>query len=289
MHRIAFSREVPYIKLLKDVIENGVKQEGRNGTTYTKIGGMMRFSLEDNKIPIITTKKLAWRVCLKELLWFVRGETDNKILNEQNVHIWDGNSTREYLDSRGLYNNKEGDLGPVYGYQWRNWNKDTSSETGGIDQLQQIIESLKDSKERHSRRLILSAWNPEQLDEMALPPCHVLSQFHVIDDKLSCTLYQRSGDMGLGVPFNIASYSFLTHLLAKHCDLKAHEFIHFLGNMHIYDDHLEFLKKQIKKPMYDFPKLVLKNKYDNINDYSFNDFQLKNYVFNNPIKMDMRV
>ena len=116
----------------------------------------MRFSLEDNKIPIITTKKLAWRVCLKELLWFVRGETDNKILNEQNVHIWDGNSTREYLDSRGLYNNKEGDLGPVYGYQWRNWNKDTSSETGGIDQLQQIIESLKDSKERHSRRLILS-------------------------------------------------------------------------------------------------------------------------------------
>ena len=124
---------------------------------------------------------------------------------------------------------------------------------------------------------------------MALPPCHVLSQFHVIDDKLSCTLYQRSGDMGLGVPFNIASYSFLTHLLAKHCDLKAHEFIHFLGNMHIYDDHLEFLKKQIKKPMYDFPKLVLKNKYDNINDYSFNDFQLKNYVFNNPIKMDMRV
>ena len=289
MHRIAFSREVPYIKLLKDVIENGVKQEGRNGTTYAKIGGMMRFSLEDNKIPIITTKKLAWRVCLKELLWFVRGETDNKILNEQNVHIWDGNSTREYLDSRGLYNNKEGDLGPVYGYQWRNWNKDTSSETGGIDQLQQIIESLKDSKERHSRRLILSAWNPEQLDEMALPPCHVLSQFHVIDDKLSCTLYQRSGDMGLGVPFNIASYSFLTHLLAKHCDLKAHEFIHFLGNMHIYDDHLEFLKKQIKKPMYDFPKLVLKNKYDNINDYSFNDFQLKNYVFNNPIKMDMRV
>ena len=289
MHRIAFSREVPYIKLLKDVIENGVKQEGRNGTTYAKIGGIMRFSLEDNKIPIITTKKLAWRVCLKELLWFVRGETDNKILNEQNVHIWDGNSTREYLDSRGLYNNKEGDLGPVYGYQWRNWNKDTSSETGGIDQLQQIIESLKDSKERHSRRLILSAWNPEQLDEMALPPCHVLSQFHVIDDKLSCTLYQRSGDMGLGVPFNIASYSFLTHLLAKHCDLKAHEFIHFLGNMHIYDDHLEFLKKQIKKPMYDFPKLVLKNKYDNINDYSFNDFQLKNYVFNNPIKMDMRV
>lgn len=289
MRRIVLSRETPYLKLLKDVIDNGVKQEGRNGTTYTRIGGMMRFSLENNKIPLITTKKLAWRVCLKEMLWFVKGETDNNILNKQNVHIWDGNSTREYLDSRGLFNNSEGDLGPVYGYQWRNWNKDLSKETGGIDQLQQIIDCLKDSKERNSRRLIMSAWNPEQLDDMALPPCHVLSQFHVVDNKLSCTLYQRSGDMGLGVPFNIASYSFLTHLLAKHCDLEAYEFIHFLGNMHIYDDHLEFLKEQINKPIHEFPELTLKNKYDNIDDYTFNDFQINNYKFNNTIKMDMRV
>ena len=289
MRRIVLSRETPYLKLLKDVIDNGVKQEGRNGTTYTRIGGMMRFSLENNKIPLITTKKLAWRVCLKEMLWFVKGKTDNNILNKQNVHIWDGNSTREYLDSRGLFNNSEGDLGPVYGYQWRNWNKDLSKETGGIDQLQQIIDCLKDSKERNSRRLIMSAWNPEQLDDMALPPCHVLSQFHVVDNKLSCTLYQRSGDMGLGVPFNIASYSFLTHLLAKHCDLEAYEFIHFLGNMHIYDDHLEFLKEQINKPIHEFPELTLKNKYDNIDDYTFNDFQINNYKFNNTIKMDMRV
>ena len=135
----------------------------------------------------------------------------------------------------------------------------------------------------------MSAWNPEQLDDMALPPCHVLSQFHVVDNKLSCTLYQRSGDMGLGVPFNIASYCFLTHLLAKHCDLEAYEFIHFLGNMHIYDDHLELLKEQIKKPVFDFPELIIKNKYNNINDYSFNDFQINNYKFNDTIKMDMRV
>jgi thymidylate synthase len=289
MLRKVFSHEMPYLKLIKDVIDNGVKQEGRNGTTYTKIGGMMRFSLENNKIPLITSKKLAWRVCLKELLWFINGETDNNILNKQNVHIWDGNSTREYLDSRGLFDNAEGDLGPVYGYQWRKWNKDLVKETGGIDQLQQIIDCLKDSKERNSRRLIMSAWNPEQLNDMALPPCHVLSQFHVVDNKLSCTLYQRSGDMGLGVPFNIASYCFLTHLLAKHCDLEAYEFVHFLGNMHIYDDHLEFLKEQIKKPVFDFPELVIKNKYNSIDDYSFNDFQINNYKFNNSIKMDMRV
>ena len=289
MLRKVFSHEMPYLKLIKDVIDNGVKQEGRNGTTYTKIGGMMRFSLENNKIPLITSKKLAWRVCLKELLWFINGETDNNILNKQNVHIWDGNSTREYLDSRGLFDNAEGDLGPVYGYQWRKWNKDLAKETGGIDQLQQIIDCLKDSKERNSRRLIMSAWNPEQLNDMALPPCHVLSQFHVVDNKLSCTLYQRSGDMGLGVPFNIASYCFLTHLLAKHCDLEAYEFVHFLGNMHIYDDHLEFLKEQIKKPVFDFPELVIKNKYNRIDDYSFNDFQINNYKFNNSIKMDMRV
>lgn len=289
MLRKVFSHEMPYLKLIKDVIDNGVKQEGRNGTTYTRIGGMMRFSLENNKIPLITSKKLAWRVCLKELLWFINGETDNNILNKQNVHIWDGNSTREYLDSRGLFDNAEGDLGPVYGYQWRKWNKDLAKETGGIDQLQQIIDCLKDSKERNSRRLIMSAWNPEQLNDMALPPCHVLSQFHVVDNKLSCTLYQRSGDMGLGVPFNIASYCFLTHLLAKHCDLEAYEFVHFLGNMHIYDDHLEFLKEQIKKPVFDFPELVIKNKYNSIDDYSFNDFQINNYKFNNSIKMDMRV
>ena len=239
-------QENQYLSLIKNIIDNGVKEVGRNGTTYSEIGGMMRFSLKDNTIPLMTTKKLAWRTCLKELLWFVKGDTSNDNLQKENVKIWNGNATREFLDSRGLYNLKENDLGPVYGHQWRFWNaKYENSETNykgkGIDQLQNIIDEIKYCKENNeaSRRLIMSAWNPEQIDEMALPPCHVLSQYHITEgNKLSCSLYQRSGDMGLGIPFNIASYSFLTHLLAKHCDLEAGDFVHFIGNMHIYDDHI---------------------------------------------------
>ena len=217
--------ELGYLNLIRQIIKSGRKQVGRNGTTYMSIGETLRFSLENNKIPLMTTKKLAWRVCLKELLWFINGDTNNKILKEQNVKIWNGNGTREFLDSRGLNYLKEDDLGPVYGHQWRFWNASYSKEFGclenykgkGIDQLQNIIDEIKISKEtgESSRRMIMSAWNPEQLDEMALPPCHVLSQYHLVDNRLSCTLYQRSGDVGLGIPFNIASYSFLTHLLAK--------------------------------------------------------------------------
>ena len=261
-------QENQYLSLIKNIIDNGVKEVGRNGTTYSEIGGMMRFSLKDNTIPLMTTKKLAWRTRLKELLWFVKGDTSNDNLQKDNVKIWNGNATREFLDSRGLYNLKENDLGPVYGHQWRFWNaKYDNSETNykgkGIDQLQNIIDEIRYCKENNetSRRLIMSAWNPEQIDEMALPPCHVLSQYHITEgNKLSCSLYQRSGDMGLGIPFNIASYSFLTHLLAKHCDLEAGDFVHFIGNMHIYDDHIEVLKKQIVKTPFDFPKLYIKKK-----------------------------
>ena len=261
-------QERQYLSLIKNIIDNGVKEVGRNGTTYSEIGGMMRFSLKDNTIPLMTTKKLAWRTCLKELLWFVKGDTSNDNLQKDNVKIWNGNATRKFLDSRGLYNLKENDLGPVYGHQWRFWNaKYDNSEmnyTGkGIDQLQNIIDEIKYCKDNNetSRRLIMSAWNPEQIDEMALPPCHVLSQYHITEgNKLSCSLYQRSGDMGLGIPFNIASYSFLTHLLAKHCDLEAGDFVHFIGNMHIYDDHIDVLKEQIVKETFDFPKLYINEK-----------------------------
>ena len=245
----------------------------------------------------MTTKKLAWRVCLKELLWFVRGDTSNELLQKENVGIWNGNATREFLDSRGLNNLRENDLGPVYGHQWRFWNaKYENSETNyngkGIDQLQNIIDEINYCKEYKvtSRRMIMSAWNPEQLDEMALPPCHVLSQYHITEgNKLSCSLYQRSGDMGLGIPFNIASYSFLTHLLAKHCNLEAGDFVHFIGNMHIYDDHIEALKEQIDREPYDFPKLEILSKKDNINDYKFEDFKVKDYKFHKQLKMEMRV
>ena len=287
--------EVQYLNLIKHILKHGTKEVGRNGTTYTSIGHSMRFSLNNNEIPIMTTKRLAWKTCLKELLWFMNGKTSNALLKNQNVKIWNGNATREFLDSRGLHHLKEDDLGPVYGHQWRFFNAkyndcNTDYTNKGIDQLGGIINSLKDENERSSRRLIMSAWNPQQINEMALPPCHVMCQFHVINNKsLSCTMYQRSGDVGLGVPFNIASYSFLTHLLAHHCGLEAKEFIHFIGNAHIYDDHVDSLEKQINRKPYSQPTLLIKNKHPNIEDYSMDDFQVNDYVSYKKIKMDMRV
>jgi thymidylate synthase len=287
--------EHQYLNLVKKIIKNGFSEKGRNGNTLSLIGEQMRFSLKDNKIPLMTTKKLAWRSCLKELLWFVKGDTSNETLQKQNVKIWNDNASREFLDSRGLSHLSENDLGPVYGHQWRFYNAKyfnsiTDYENKGIDQLQNIIDGINDSKNSgiSSRRLILNAWNPQQLDEMALPPCHVLSQFFVQDDKLSCALYQRSGDVGLGIPFNVASYSFLTHLLAKHCNLEANEFIHFIGNAHIYEDHINVLSDQTKREPYEEPTIEISEKRDNINDYIFKDFKIHNYKHDEPIKMDMR-
>ena len=217
---------------------------------------------------------------MKELLWFIKGQTSNKILNDQNVHIWDGNSSKEFLESRGLDYSIDGDLGPIYGFQWRHFNAqyDTCNHdynNRGIDQLQDVINTLKDPEKRTSRRMIVSAWNPCQLNDMALPPCHVMFQFHVIQgNKLSCTMYQRSIDIICGSPFNIASYSFLTHLLAHHCDLEPYEFIYYMGNCHIYEDHIEDAKIQIEREPYEFPKLEIINKRENINDYVIDDFKL---------------
>ena len=270
-------------------------ENGRNGNAKTIFGSGMHFSLQDGTIPILTTKKVAWKTCLKELLWFIKGSTDNKELQEQNVKIWNDNASRDFLDSRGL-NYEENDLGPIYGHQWRHFNakyKDkgckASYEGEGIDQLQNIINALNDPEQRYSRRLVMSAWNPQQIDDMALPPCHILCQFCVTDgNKLSCSLYQRSGDVGLGVPFNIASYSFLTYLIAKHCDLEPYQFVYFLGNAHIYDDHIIPLREQLNREPYEFPKLTITKKYENINDYTIQDFELQNYQFHEPIKMKMR-
>lgn len=228
-------QESQYLELIRHILKNGTFEEGRNGRTKSVFGYSMRFSLKDNIIPLLTTKRVAWKTCFHELIWFIRGETNNNLLNEKNVHIWDGNGSREFLDSRGLNDYEVNDLGPVYGHQWRNFNANYTNchenyRGKGVDQLQNIIDILKDPKERTSRRLVLSAWNPCQLEEMALPPCHVLMQFNVRENKyLSCSLYQRSGDVGLGIPFNIASYSFLTHIIAHHCDLIADEFVHFMA------------------------------------------------------------
>ena len=285
--------ETPYIGLVKSVLNHGTMENGRNGNTLVRIGETMRFSLKNNTIPLLTTKRVAWKTCLRELLWFVNGFTNNKILRDQKVKIWNANASRDFLDSRKLYHLKEDDLGPIYGHQWRHYNAtytncNTDYSGKGVDQLQNIIDSLKSGN--FSRRMIMCAWNPCQIKEMALPPCHVLVQFHVMGGKnLSCSLYQRSGDIGLGVPFNIASYSFLTHLLAHHCGLEADEFIHHIGNAHIYDDHIEPLKEQIKRIPYDYPTLKIEKKRDRIEEYELNDFKIENYRYHPTISMKMRV
>ena len=206
----------------------------------------------------------------------MRGETDNRLLLKDNVQIWSPNASREFLDSRGLYHLEEHDLGPIYGHQWRNFNAPyknchESYTDKGVDQLQNIVDS------------------PLQLDEMALPPCHTLAQFHVTNDvELSCSLYQRSGDVGLGIPFNIASYSFLTHILAHHCGLRAKEFIHFIGNAHIYEDHKIALNIQSRRKPKPNPELRIRAKHDDISKYSINDFKIIDYDPYSSIAMKMR-
>jgi thymidylate synthase len=283
--------EYQYLNMVDRVIKHGSKENGRNGVTRSLIGEKMVFDLTNNNIPLITTKKLAWKTCLKELFWFMRGETNNKILKEQNVKIWNQNASKDFLDSRGLHHLNEDDLGPVYGHQWRNFNGmyySSELKNKGVDQLENIVKILKDEKERSSRRIILNAWNPCQIDEMALPPCHILSQYIVKDNKLTTLLYQRSGDIGLGIPFNIASYSFLTHILAKHCNLEAKEFIHFIGDAHIYEEHVDSLNEQIKRKPYEYPKILIKNKHKSIDDYNLEDIEIKNYKYHNKINMDMK-
>ena len=286
--------ENQYLNLIKDILSEGELVSGRNGNAKTIYGSAMHFSLDNGIIPLLTTKKVAWQTCLKELIWFISGSTNNDELTKQGVKIWNGNGSRDFLDSRGLSHLRENDLGPVYGHQWRFFNAkyincDTTYVGSGIDQLQNIINDLSDPLKRTSRRMVMSAWNPCQIDEMALPPCHVLVQFNVLNgNKLSCSLYQRSGDVGLGVPFNIASYSFLTHLLAKHCGLEASEFLYYLGNTHIYDDHLEVLSEQVIRKPYLFPKLHIKSKKEKIEEYLVDDFVIEDYNYHSPIKMEMR-
>ena len=286
--------ENQYLSLIEDISNYGVLVNGRNGGALTVCGSSMHFSLENNVLPLLTTKKLAWKTCLRELLWFISGSTSNTILQNKKVKIWNDNASREFLDSRGLTNLDEGDLGPVCGHQWRHFNAQYTNcnddyKNKGVDQLEYIINQLKDPKARYSRRLVMSAWNPCQLDEMALPPCHILVHFNVLPpNKLSCSLYQRSGDVGLGVPFNIASYSFLTHLIVKHCNLVSYEFIYHLGHCHIYDDHIERLKSHLDRRPYTFPTIDIKCKHENIEDYVETDFEIKNYQSHEIIKMKMR-
>jgi thymidylate synthase len=286
--------ENQYLQLIRDILEKGSLEKSRNGNTISLFGYSMRFSLKDGALPLLTTKRVAWKTCFHELMWFIRGSTNNEELIEKNVHIWDANASREFLDSRGLKDNKVNDLGAVYGHQWRHFNAEyidceTDYSGKGIDQLQYIINELKSEGGKSSRRLVMSAWNPCQLDKMALPPCHVLVQFNVRESKyLSCSLYQRSGDVGLGVPFNIASYSFLTHILAKHCDLIPEDFVYFLGNAHIYESHIDVLKEQVKRTPYSFPRISIAKKCENIEDYKIEDLEwITKYNCHETLKMKM--
>jgi thymidylate synthase len=285
--------ENQYLQLVTDIINTGHKQIDRtNVGTLAKVGAQHRWSLGGNVLPLLTTKRVAWQSVVRELLWFISGDTNNATLQKQNVHIWDGNSTREFLDSRGLTGRAEGDLGPIYSHQWRHYGApyetcDTNYEGKGIDQLAECIRLIKE--EPSSRRIILNAWNPTQQNEMALPPCHVLCQFHVMDGKLSCSMYQRSCDIGLGVPFNIASYSLLTHMIAHICDLQPGEFIHSMGDVHVYTNHIDALKKQIVRTPRPFPTLNILRKITNINDFTIDDFELIGYNPHPTIKMTMAV
>ena len=261
-----------YLDLMNDILENGATKTDRTGTgTLSVFGRQLRFDLSKG-FPLITTKKLHLRSIIYELLWFLKGDTNIKYLKDNGVSIWD-----EWADENG-------ELGPVYGHQWRSW-----PAPGGrsIDQISQVIEQIKQKPD--SRRHIVTAWNPAEVDKMALPPCHALFQFYVADGKLSCQLYQRSADYFLGVPFNIASYALLTYMFAQQCDLAPGEFVWTGGDVHLYTNHLEQAKLQLGRDPFPLPQLKIKSKPASIFDYAFEDFEIVNYQAHPSIKAPIAV
>ena len=285
--------EYQYLDLIRDIINTGNKRMDRTGTgTLSKFGATMRFSLRDGTMPLLTTKRTFWRGVAEELLWFVSGSTNARELQEKNIHIWDGNGSREFLDSRGLTDREEMDLGPVYGFQWRHFGAEYKTMhddyTGqGVDQVAKLIETIKTNPT--DRRMIISAWNPAAFDLMALPPCHMFAQFYVANGELSCQMYQRSADMGLGVPFNIASYSLLTYMIAHVTGLKPGEFVHMIGDAHVYLNHVEPLQTQLEREPRPFPKFRFKREVDNIDGFKYEDFELIGYKPHKRVKMKMAV
>lgn len=282
-------QEYQYLNLLSNILNNGEIREDRTGVGNISIFGCtMRFNLKDNIFPLLTTKRVFWRGVVEELLWFIKGDTNSNHLREKGVHIWDENGSRDFLDSRQLFNNEEGDLGPIYGFQWRHYGAEyngtnTNYVGKGIDQLKECIYKIKNNPT--DRRILFTAWNPLDINKMALPPCHMFCQFYVAKGRLSCLMYQRSCDMGLGVPFNIASYALLTILMAQVCDLQPGEFIHMLGDTHIYLNHIDPIKEQIKRKPHPFPKLFINQEKKDIDSFTYEDFDLQEYNPHPPIKM----
>jgi len=283
--------EKGYLILLKFILNYGIKKETRNGFTYSYFGSLLRFDVNNgNTFPLLTTKKVFFRGIVEELLWFLRGSTNSKELENKGINIWKGNSSREYLDSIGFHNYPEGELGPIYGYQWRSFN-------GEIDQLRYLLEELELN---NSRRALISAWNPVQLKQQALPPCHILYNFYKNDDQnLSCMMYMRSADLFLGVPFNIASTTLLTMIIAKVMNMKVKEICITICDIHIYEEHVEQVKIQLENEIYKSPEVIIKKEIDNkkltidekikwIEELKFEDFELKNYKSNPSIKAIMK-
>ncbi len=261
-----------YLDLLQHILDHGVEKDDRTGTgTLSVFGYQTRFDLAQG-FPLLTTKKLHVKSIIYELLWFLRGETNIRYLNEHGVQIWD-----EWADENG-------ELGPVYGSQWRSW-KAPDGRT--IDQISRLIEQIKTNP--NSRRLIVSAWNPAETDQMALPPCHVLFQFYVAEDRLSCQLYQRSADVFLGVPFNIASYAFLTRMVAQVCQLQPGEFVHTFGDTHLYCNHIDQARLQLTRSPYPLPQMKINPDKKSIFDFEFEDFELVNYQAHPHIKAEVSV
>jgi thymidylate synthase len=261
-----------YLEYLQNILNHGVKKVDRTGVgTLSVFGYQMRFHLNEG-FPLVTTKKLHTKSIFHELLWFLRGDTNIAYLKENGVSIWN-----EWADANG-------DLGPVYGKQWRAW---TANDGRVIDQMSELVKRIKTDPD--SRRLILNAWNVGELDKMALPPCHLLCQFYVAENKVSCQLYQRSGDSFLGVPFNIASYSLLTHMIAQQCDLQPGDFVWTGGDFHIYLNHLEQVKLQLTRTPYPLPQWHIKRKPPTLFDYSYDDFEVVNYQSHPHIKGEVAV
>jgi len=285
--------ELQYINLIKHILENGISKDDRTGIgTLSIFSYNMTFNLRES-FPLLTTKKVYWKGVVEELLWFISGSTDSNVLKEKGVKIWEGNSSREFLDSRGLSHYDQGDIGAGYGFQWRHFgakytNMYDSYEGQGVDQLKDVIYKIKNTPD--DRRIIMSAWNPTDLDKMALPPCHIFVQFWVDTNKkeLHSQMYQRSCDVGLGVPFNIASYALLTCIIAKLCDLTPGDFHYCMGDTHIYKNHIDAMKLQITRDPYDFPKINIKDITD-IDNIKFNDIELIDYKYYENIKMNMAV
>lgn len=261
-----------YLDLLSHILENGNEKTDRTGTgTKSVFGYQMRFDLQKG-FPLLTTKKLHTRSIFHELLWFLKGDTNIKYLHDNKVTIWD-----EWADENG-------DLGPVYGKQWRAWQGADGKIT---DQISQVVNQIKNSPD--SRRMLVSAWNVGEVEQMALPPCHIVFQFYVANNKLSCQLYQRSADVFLGVPFNIASYALLTQMLAQVCGLEAGEFIHTLGDAHLYLNHIDQAKLQLSRTPYELPKLKLNSEIKDIFDFKYEDITIEDYVSHPHIKAEVAV